>query len=163
MAESKYEKYVIRHPMYIDPKIYGGKMMPPNRFLDGPAASQVHSDTMVEYFWITEDRTGGVEGLKAGQQEHYFDELFCFISTNPKNSDDLGGEVEFWMGMGAESEKITISTSSCIYVPGNVPHMPIFYRNVKKPFLCLVMGIGITVVNGMTTKGHSIDALKGLL
>lgn len=163
MAESKFEKYVIRHPMFIDPKIYGGKMVPPHRFLEGPNASQVPSGTLVEYHWITEDKAFGLEGPRGGPQAHYFDEIFCFIGTNPEDTDDLGGEVEFWMGMGEETEKIVIDTSSCIYVPGNVEHIPIFFRNVKRPFICLTIGAGITVVNGMTTKRYGPDALKGLL
>lgn len=167
MAESKWEKYVIRHTMDIDPARYnvpgGGTIKPPNRFLEGPAASQVPSNNLVEFYWVTEDRAAGVEGPRGGPQEHYFDEIFCWIGTNPDNLDDLGGDVEFWMGWGDDLEKIHLNTSSCIYCPGNVPHMPIFYRNVKKPFLCMVIGTNITVVNGMTTKRYGPDVLKGLI
>jgi hypothetical protein len=163
MAESKYEKYVIRHPMKLDPNRYPKSFAPPNRFLEGPKASQVPSETLVEYWWVTEDRKVGTELPRGGPQDHYFDELFCFIGTNPKDPDDLGGEVEFWMGMGAETEKIKLNTSSCIYVPGNVAHIPIFFRNVKRPFLVLTIGVGITVVNEMKTNRYGIEPLKGLL
>lgn len=164
MTESKYEKYVIRHPMYIDASIYGGKMKPPNRFLEGPKADQqVPSNSLIEYHWITEDKEFGVEGPRGGPQAHYFDEMFCFIGTNPNDPDDLGAEVEFWMGMGEETEKIMLNTSSCIYCPGNVPHMPVFFRNVKRPLLCFTIGANITVVNGMTTTRYGTEALKGLL
>jgi hypothetical protein len=166
MAESKFDKYIIRHPMFIDPSIYSKdpkvKVVPPNRFLEGPVGSQVPSNTLVEYYWVTEPRIAGNVGLRGGPQEHYFDEIFCWISTNTKDSDDLGGEVEFWMGMGKDTEKIKLNTSSCIYCPGNVAHMPIIYRNVKRPFLCIVIGVGITVVNAMTTKRYGPQALEGL-
>ena len=167
MAESKYDKYVIRHPIFIDPSIYSKdpkvKVVPPNRFLEGPnEGQQLKSNSLIEYYWVTEDRIAGNVGLRGGPQAHYFDEIFCWIGTNVNDTDDLGGEVEFWMGMGKETEKIILNTSSCIYCPGNIPHMPIVYRKVKKPFLCVVIGAGISLVNGMTTVRYGVQALEGL-
>ena len=142
MAESKYEKYVVRHPFHPDPKIYAPGV-PPIRFLEGGKGTTIKTDYMVEYSWAVKDLALGMSPTRGGAQEHDFDEIFVFIGTNQENTDDLGGEVEFWIGKGEETEKIKLNTSSLIYVPGGVAHMPIFFRNVKRPILYLVMGVNV--------------------
>ena len=61
------------------------------------------------------------------------------MGTNPENPDDLGADVEFWLGEGEESDKLVFNTSSLVYVPANLLHMPILYRNVRMPVLRITM------------------------
>ncbi|MEM2321033.1 MAG: hypothetical protein QXS79_04030 [Candidatus Bathyarchaeia archaeon] len=66
---------------------------------------------------------------------HTADEIFLFFGTDPENPTDLGGEVEFWLGLGEEAEKYIITKPSCIYVPAGLVHAPIVFRNVRRPFI----------------------------
>jgi mannose-6-phosphate isomerase-like protein (cupin superfamily) len=66
---------------------------------------------------------------------HTADEIFLFFGTDPDNPTDLGGEVEFWLGLGEDAEKYIITKPSCIYVPAGLVHAPIVFRNVRRPFI----------------------------
>jgi hypothetical protein len=141
---SKYEKYVLRSATPPDPAVQWGRpdlgIMAPYFFLSPRIPMLRESNTMVEYVWVVKDSAFGVTNDR-GPHRHNCDELFLFIGTNPDNPDDLGAEVEFWMGEGKDLEKIKVSTTSLIYVPKNLLHLPLFCRNVKRPFLHLVIGI----------------------
>ena len=65
------------------------------------------------------------------------------MGTNPEDPNDLGAEVEFWLGEGEETEIIKINTSSLVFVPKGLLHMPLFCRNVKKPILLVVIGLNV--------------------
>jgi mannose-6-phosphate isomerase-like protein (cupin superfamily) len=92
---------------------------------------------MFEYALIEKDCAFGVTQEKA-PHKHNCDEFFVFIGTNPQDKTKLGGEVEFWIGEDELTEKITFNTSSIIFVPKNVLHLPVFFKNVKRPFVELV-------------------------
>jgi len=141
MVKSRYEKYVVREPMHPDPGLYQGGMVP-TRFLEATLGTMKESDTMLEFAWIDKDWFAGMS-TERGPHEHNFDEIFLFLGTNREDSNDLGAEVEFWMGGGEETEIIKINTSSLIFVPGGVIHLPMFFKNVKKPMLVVVIGLNV--------------------
>ena len=59
--------------------------------------------------------------------------------TLPVDTNDLGADIEFWLGEGDETDKLAFSTASLVFVPRNLVHMPIIYRNVKKPILLVIV------------------------
>jgi len=63
---------------------------------------------------------------------HDCDELLFFISTDPENTTDLGGEVE--IALGDEWEKHVITTSAIICLPRGMAHCPVYVRKVERPF-----------------------------
>jgi hypothetical protein len=64
--------------------------------------------------------------------KHDCDELLFFISADPENTADLGGEVE--VALGEEWEKHVITTSAVICLPKGVHHCPVYVRKVDRPF-----------------------------
>jgi hypothetical protein len=64
--------------------------------------------------------------------KHDCDELLFFISTDPENTTDLGGEVE--IALGDEWEKHVITTSAIICLPRGLAHCPVYVRKVERPF-----------------------------
>jgi hypothetical protein len=61
-----------------------------------------------------------------------------------ENPNDLGGEVEFWMGEDKDVEKIKVNTTSIIFVPKGLLHLPTMYcRNVKRSFLHVAVSLEI--------------------
>lgn len=150
MAKSKFEKYVVRKPAivtadYKDEVPKGDKM--PNRSAadTGPRVIFSHtfvpqSNTMVEYGLMSGTVSiGGEDKNVTEPHKHDYEEIFLFLGTNPKDTTDLGGEVEFCVGEGKDLEKITFNTSSSIWIPPNVAHFPQFFRNVKRPIMCVVI------------------------
>jgi hypothetical protein len=73
------------------------------------------------------------------KHKHDYEEIFLFLGTDPKDPQDLGAEVEFWIGEGKDMEKIVFTTSSSIWVPPNTAHFPQIWRNVKRPVFTVVV------------------------
>lgn len=160
MTGSRYEKYVVRRPTPPDLNINWGRadlgVMAPFHFLS-PTGPIIESNTMVEFAWIVRDCAFGVTQEKA-PHKHDCDEIFLFMGTNPEDTNDLGSEVEFWLGEGEETEKIKINTSSLVFIPKGLLHMPLFCKNVKKPLLQVVIGLNI----GETLKNTIKYPVRGL-
>ena len=141
MTESRYEKYIVRQPKIpADPTPYLVDGMIPSRFLEESSGLIEEARAMVEFSWVTKDAAMGHSSGR-GPHKHNFDELFIIMGTNPEDSNDLGAEVEFWLGEGEESDKLAFDTSSLVFVPAGLMHMPIFFRHVKRPVLRMTLGI----------------------
>jgi hypothetical protein len=147
LAESKYENYIVRHPTRSQHKISvsswatvdNSRTAPPFMMLENgkPIAGVNH---MIEFLWVWKDTAMGATKEKP-PHKHDLEEIFLFLGTNKDNPDDLGADVEFWIGEGKEADKINFNTSSLICMPPNLPHMPIIYRNVKKPFVLVIFAV----------------------
>ncbi len=150
MAKSRYEKYVVRKPAIVTAdykdEVPKTDKMPNRSAVDtGPRVIFSHtfvkdSNTMVEYGLMSGDTTiGGEDKNVTEPHKHDYEEIFLFLGTNPKDTTDLGAEIEFWVGEGDNLEKIIFNTSSSIYIPPGVAHFPQFFRKVKRPVMCVVI------------------------
>jgi hypothetical protein len=157
---SKYEKYVVRNSIPPDPDMNWGipEMGVPELYhllmTSGPIKE---SNTMVEFSWITKDSVFGVTEDKP-PHIHDCDEIFMFIGSDPENNDQLGAEVEFWMGEGERTEIIKMNTTGLVFVPKGLLHLPLFFKNVKQPVLWIVIGLNI----GETLKNTSKHPIRGI-
>ncbi|MEJ2110332.1 MAG: hypothetical protein P8Z37_10545 [Acidobacteriota bacterium] len=86
-------------------------------------------------------RDGLPEGCAVGGHAHDFDQLFLFLSADPHDTLNLGGEVEFWLGEGKAAEKFNITKSTGEYVPAGVVHNPHYFRKVDRPFVMAVISL----------------------
>jgi hypothetical protein len=68
-----------------------------------------------------------------GPHTHNDDEMLVFMGSDTDNKDDLGCEVEICMG--PEMEKHIFRESTLVYIPANLVHGPIRFRNFKRPFI----------------------------
>ncbi len=149
MSESLYEKYIVRKPTRAQHRVgetawtsvKGSMTVPPLMFLEGDTPIQ-GANQMVEAVWIWQDTAMGVHPAKP-PHKHDCDEMFLFMGTNRTDTNDLGAEVEFWLGEGKAADKLVFNTSSLVFVPGGLLHMPIIYKHVSKPFLLVVVGINV--------------------
>ena len=85
---------------------------------------------------------GGQEIKDTPQAHAAGTETFIYIGTDPDNPNDLGGEVEWWIGRGEEAEKYVFSTPTTIIIPPNLFHTPIYFRKVWRPFFMIVIQDG---------------------
>lgn len=151
MAESKFEKYVVRKPAvvvrvgddYVD-RVPSTDAIPVlNEVNTGPRvifSNDLIPDarTKIEYGYITGDTAVGT-GEDFVPHKHDYEEIFLFLGTDPKNTADLGAEVEFWLGEGEDLEKVVFTTSSAVYVAPGVAHFPQIWKNVKRPVMTMVI------------------------
>jgi hypothetical protein len=152
MAESKYEKYVVRKAGvvvrvgddYVD-KIPEGDVFPPVSETDtGPRVIFsndliANAKTKVEYGYVLGDQTVGSGNDLVQVHKHDYEEIFLFLGTDPQDTAKLGAEVEFWLGEGEDRDKVVLTTSSAVYVPPNVAHFPQIWRNVTRPVMIMVI------------------------
>ena len=92
---------------------------------------------------------------KVCSQPHVHDSLetYIFISTDPDHPEDLGAEVEFWMGEGDTAEKIIINKPTILLVPANTVHLPMYVNECHHPFL-IVSAIDNPLWNVFYTKNY---------
>ena len=128
MAESKYEKYIVRKSAEHSA---GAKVIFSSDLI-------ANAKTKIEYLYITGDTAVGT-GVDFFPHKHDYEEIFLFLSTDPQNTATLGAEVEFWLGQGDDLEKVVFTTSSAIYIPPGVVHFPQIWKNVKRPVMLMVI------------------------
>ena len=68
------------------------------------------------------------------------DEFVLHIGSEPKNPEDLGGEIEFVVG----GQPLKINKTSALYVPAGVAHGPVTWKSITRPHLqmTIIMGAG---------------------
>jgi len=86
------------------------------------------------WFWPRKIEPDEEPGVKT--HAHDFDEVICFIGTNPDDLHDLGGEVELWI----DGEKHLINRSFMAFVPAGVPHCPLQIRRIDRPIFHFTAG-----------------------
>ena len=127
MAETKYGKYIFK-----DPK---AQEMPQRRTTQAGAIT-LYEDLASEIggfdFNFNFVSVLAPHVLADPPHKHDCDEFLFFISADPENSPDLGGEAE--IALGEEWEKHTITTSAIVCLPPGVQHAPIYMKKVDRPF-----------------------------
>jgi hypothetical protein len=78
------------------------------------------------------DQTTSYEPLLP--HKHPFYQTYSFNPTVKDNYPDLGGTVEFWLGEGEDAERYFITKAATVLVPKNTLHLPLYVREVRKPF-----------------------------
>jgi len=68
-----------------------------------------------------------------GPHLHDADELLVILGTDTDHPRELGCEVEICMG--EEMERHIVRESTLVYIPAGLPHGPIKFRNLKRPFI----------------------------
>jgi hypothetical protein len=64
---------------------------------------------------------------------HDFDEILCFLSSNPANELEFGAKIE--LSLGQEEEKQIISSPSIICIPKGLVHCPLHFVELSKTIL----------------------------
>ena len=126
MAETTYGKYVLTEPkikMIERKKASNATFGLGEELMDGIKKFQTNFNFVAIL---------GPHVLADPPHNHDCDELLFFISTDPENPTDLGGEVE--IALGDEWEKHVITTSAIICLPRGMHHCPVYVRKVDRPF-----------------------------
>ncbi len=161
MAESKYEKYITRKAAVLtridDQGVVRFEVPPtpgiPLKNKDNTGPRMIFSNdvvkeatTKIEYGFILKDTVLLNNSQNYGAHRHDYPEIFLFLGSDPNNTNYLGAEGEFWLGEGDELEKVRLDTSCSVYIPPNLAHFPLFFRNVKT---MVIMGVVIPRVGDL--------------
>ena len=121
MAETKYEKYIIREPL-------GWTNFPPftPRLLFDSKNYFPEQNFGIRYTYITEPIH--MERPHA----HDFDQFLCFMGT-PEDLRVFDGEAEIYLG--EENTKNIINSTTVVHIPKGMVHCPIIWTRVSKPMM----------------------------
>ena len=129
-----YNRYMITEPLRELPPP-PGRTGPPYTFLNNslvPGCNQY-----LEYSWIESKPPPGPRFMS---HSHAYDEIVLNIGSDPNNPEELGGEIEAYLG----GEKQVTDKSSAVFIPRNVPHGPVNWTKFERPHIqiSLVLGTG---------------------
>jgi hypothetical protein len=136
-----YEQYAVRSPLReagaAGPMIYMSAAQVPG--------AKYH----IEFGWITEQSASRIEGIKEMVHQDT-DEIILNLGSDPANPEDLGAEMQFFLG----GQLLTFNTTSALFIPRGVKHRPLRYTEFRKPhiFIAIMCGIG-SLQEGDTSRG----------
>jgi hypothetical protein len=84
------------------------------------------------------------------EHAHDYDEIVIHLGTDPKNQEELGGEIEFMV----DGRPLKINKTSAVYVPKGVKHGPLTWKKYSKPHLEFTIMIGAGSLAQADPGGH---------
>lgn len=124
MAESKYEKYVLRDSY--------------KRVFDLESFS-AHDDELQCGFIMVYQPFDKPFRLPPEKHRHEFTQIICFLGSNPLDVREFDADIE--LSMGEEGEVIHINSPTVITVPPGMYHCPLDFKRVGKPVIFMEMGL----------------------
>jgi quercetin dioxygenase-like cupin family protein len=127
MAETKYGKYIVTQPK-------------PERTASGEPEPKDSPDVMTSVAYLDNRVIPGSLYVESGwfwkptsysppPHTHDFDEVLAFFGSDPKNPQDLCGEVELWL----EDEQHLLTKSCMVFIPRGLKHCPMNIRRADRP------------------------------
>jgi hypothetical protein len=70
------------------------------------------------------------------EHSHDFNELFGVFGSDPNNPEDLGGEIELYLG----GERHVLTKSCVVVIPKGLKHCPMTLKKLDRPILFFTSG-----------------------
>jgi hypothetical protein len=134
-GEAVHDEYPEGKPLY--------QPIAPVREVQQPAAIRLNNARTpavhhyLELGWVT-----GISGSDPGiaERTHDFDTIILHLGTDPENPLDLGAEIECLVN----GQRLTIDTTSALWVPGGLRHGPFIWKKSQRPHLRLAFQLNCT-------------------
>jgi len=146
MADSNYEKYFVKKPVYevvpveeVEGRLPSMTVMS-NNLVPG-------CNTYIEIGWVN-----GMPKPSTHIYEHLhdYDEIVIHMGNDPDNREELGGEIEFMLG----GQPLTINKTSAVFVPKGVKHGPLTWKKFEKPHFEMAIMLGAGTLAEADPGGH---------
>ncbi len=136
---TRYGRYIITKPISHIPKNAKGKAAPPppsdvkSSHIVSLDSSVLPGAFYVDFVWIW----NGNLVMAPETHGHDWDEMIGFCGYPTKESPR---EIDSGVSVKMGDDMYRMEKSSLIYVPKNVMHAPIIFKDIKKPVLCFTIG-----------------------
>lgn len=132
MAESKYERYVVRKPLY--------EAVPGVKNRQSPAMTFMSSRQVPECNYYIQ--IGWIYDIPAPnphvhEHVHDFDEIIHYWGGDLDTPQVLGGEIEFYIG----GQPVTFNTTTSMFIPKGTPHGPVTWKKFQFPHMEMVLAL----------------------
>jgi hypothetical protein len=119
MAETKYGKYVLKQTL--DRMKFGKAVL-----MSG--GRDFNTNFSIVVMCVTNPLL-----MEDAPHSHNFDMYLTFARLDPDSSEDLGAEIELYLG--EEQEKFVITTSTTVYIPKGMIHCPLNFKRIDNPII----------------------------
>ena len=134
-----YEQYVVRSPMReAGAEFTAGRTAPTMTYMSGAQIPGVNF--YIEFGWTFGMPVSKIAGSGMPEMVHKkFDEIVLHVGGDPQNPEDLGGDLEFYVG----GQPLNINTTSALYIPRGLNHGPLRLKEYRKPHIVMAIMAGI--------------------
>ena len=123
---SKYNKYFLQNPIdYGENRYYEAGYYGPNVWYKG---ADYNTNFTMCFVRVEESMV-----MEEDSHTHDFDMYIWFLPADPRDMEDLGCEIEYFIGSGEEQERFIVTKTSSFYCPKGIFHGPLTFKNVTKP------------------------------
>ena len=133
MSQTNYEKYMIRHPLRELGAGVKGRSAPVMTYMSNDLVDGCNK--YIDVSWIY-----GIPKPNPHINEHVhnYDKIIFFVGSDPFNLEDLGGEIEYYLG----GQVISLNTTSALYIKKGVKHGPAIWKGFSRPHLEITIILG---------------------
>jgi hypothetical protein len=136
---SDYEQYVVRSPLReAGAEFARGRTSPTLTYMSGLQIPGVKC--YIEFGWTFDMPLSKRAGTGMPEMLHNnFDEIVLHIGGDAANPEELGGEIEFFVG----GQPLLINSSSALFIPKGLLHGPLSCKKYEKPHIVMAIMAGI--------------------
>jgi hypothetical protein len=133
-----YEQYAVRSPMReAGAEFTAGRTSPTMTYMSGVQVPGVKY--YIEMGWTFGMPVSKItRGAMPEMAHKNYDEIVLHIGGDPDNPEDLGADIEFWVG----GQPLRFDTTSALFIPRGLRHGPIKCLEYRKPHLVIAMMCG---------------------
>jgi len=134
----EYEQYAIRSPMReAGAEFIRGRTAPTMTYMSGVQIPGVKY--YIEFGWTFDMPMTKTAGVGMPEMAHRnFDEIVLHVGGDPSNPEDLGGDMEFYVG----GQPLTFDTTSALFIPRGLSHGPLRLKEYRKPHIVMAIMCG---------------------
>ena len=121
-----YEKYLARKPLYEAGPGVTGRQSPTMTVMS--RAQVPEANYYIELGWIHDMPEPNPH---IHEHAHRFDEIVLHWGGDYKNPEDLGGEIEFYVG----DQPLTFNTTTGLWAPKGLKHGPLTWKKFERPHM----------------------------
>lgn len=133
MDKINYEKYMVRHPLRELGKDVKGRSAPAMTYMSNDLVDGC--DKYIDVSWIYDIPEPNPH---RAEHVHGYDKIVFFVGADPFNLEELGGEIEYYLG----GQAIHLNTTSALYIKKGVKHGPVIWKGFKRPHLEISIILG---------------------
>ena len=133
MAENTYEKYLVRRPMYEVGGNVKGRQAPTMTYMSNDLVPGCNLYIDLSWIYALPEPNPHVF-----EHSHNYDKIVLHIGADTENFEDLGGEIEYYVG----GQPLAFDTTTALYIPKGIKHGPITWKKFTKPHIEMSIMLG---------------------